>query len=109
MPDGDLRGRREAIVREHTEAESRGAFGAAVRTFHSARYEVVPTGEIHEGPEAVAAFLAGTGVAFPDLRFTIHALHHSDDAVLAEVTFEGTHLGTWRGLPPTGRHVTYRM
>jgi hypothetical protein len=31
------------------------------------------------------------------------ALHHADDAVIAEVDVLGTHLGPLRALPPTGR------
>jgi hypothetical protein len=29
--------------------------------------------------------------------------------VFVEVDFVGTHLGPWRGLPPTGRTIRYRM
>jgi len=38
----------------------------------------------------VAGFLAETGVAFPDFHFETLAIHHADDAVIAEVVFHGT-------------------
>src|SRR4051812_26881696 len=103
------RAERERIVKEHIDAENRGDTASTVATFAAPRYDVVPTGEIIEGPEAVAQSLDEIMHAFPDLTITTHAMHHADDAVLVEVTFAGTHLGGWRGLPATGRRVSYRM
>ena len=96
-------------MREHIASEDRKDFGATVRTFAEPRYEVVATGETHEGSAAVAAFLSETAVAFPDFYFDTLALHHAADIVMAEVVFHGTHDGPWRGLPGTGRRVSYRM
>jgi steroid delta-isomerase-like uncharacterized protein len=84
-------------------------FTATVATFSRPRYEVVATGEEHDGARAVSDFLAESGRAFPDFRFENTTLHHADDAVVVEVDFVGTHLGAWRGLPATGRAVRYRM
>lgn len=96
-------------MREHMASEERGDFDATVATFERPRYEVTPTGEAFDGAAAVHAFLAETGTAFPGFRFELHAMHHADEAVIVETTFRGTHRGTWRGLPPTGRSVAYRM
>jgi predicted ester cyclase len=109
MPDDKTRAAREAIVREHMASEERGDFAATVKTFHRPRYEVAPTLETHDGEEAVRAFLEETGVAFPGFRFSETVVHHADDAIIVETTFEGRHDGMWRGLPPTGRDVSYRM
>ena len=49
------------------------------------------------------AYFAETRRAFPDQRNELIALHHADDAVIAEVDVFGTHLGPLRALPPTGR------
>lgn len=103
------RAEREAIVTEHVAAENRRDVAGTVATFAAPRYEVIPTGEVIEGAEAVSAMLDETMRAFPDLTITTHATHHADDAVLVEVTFEGTHLGSWRGLPATRRRISYRM
>src|ERR1051325_6008152 len=100
MNSNQLRAARERIVRAHMEAENRKDAAATVETFSHPRYEVVPTGEVHEGARAVAAFLDETNRAFPDFKIELHALHHADDAVLVEVTFTGTQTRAWRGLPP---------
>ncbi|MGX2993267.1 ester cyclase [Streptomyces sp. JNUCC 64] len=43
--------------------------------------------------------------AFPDLRLTVHSLVAEGDLVSSRITVEGTHLGEYLGLPPTGRTV----
>jgi len=99
-----LRARREAIVREHAEAENQHEFGIALDSFHHPRYELMPLGEVIDGAEAVAAYYRETREAFPDQRNRIIALHHSDDVVLMELELTGTHLGSFRGLrPPVAR------
>jgi limonene-1,2-epoxide hydrolase len=85
----DLRERREAIVREHMATEVAKDFDATVRTFARPRYEVIATGETHEGASSVHSFLSETGEAFPDFRFETHAIRHADDALLVEVDFMG--------------------
>jgi steroid delta-isomerase-like uncharacterized protein len=104
-----LRQERTALIREHIDSESAHEFERSLATFAEARYEVVPTGDVHAGPEAVAAFYRESHVAFPDFHFENERMLHADDAVVVEVDFVGTHLGTWRGLPATGRRVRYRM
>jgi steroid delta-isomerase-like uncharacterized protein len=109
MPSRDLMEKRAAVVRAHVDSENRHAYGETVKTFAHPRYEVVATGDVYEGDAAVEGFLRESGVAFPDFRIEERALHHADDAVICEVEFVGTHLGAWRGLPPTGRTIRYRM
>ena len=53
-----LRERREALVREHMESENRHEFDVTLRTFSHPRYEIVPTGEVHDGPEEVMRYFA---------------------------------------------------
>jgi hypothetical protein len=33
----------------------------------------------------------------------------TDEAVILEVMISGTHTGTWRGLPPTGKPVSFPL
>jgi steroid delta-isomerase-like uncharacterized protein len=106
--DEDLRARRETIVREHAESENRQEFDVALATFDHPRYELIATGEVIDGPEAVAAYYRETREAFPDQRNEVIALHHADDAVLLEVDVMGTHRGDFRGLPATGRSFRCR-
>jgi steroid delta-isomerase-like uncharacterized protein len=109
LSDGlDLRTRRETIVREHMDSENRHEFEVTLETFDHPRYEIVPTGEVYEGEDEVRAYFDTTRRAFPDQRNELIALHHADDAVIAEFDLKGTHLGELRGIPPTGREFTCR-
>jgi steroid delta-isomerase-like uncharacterized protein len=107
--DADLRQRREAIVLEHADAENEHRFDVALDTFHHPRYELIPTGDVIDGAEDVAAYYEETRAAFPDQRNRVLALHHGDDAVVMELELTGTHLGNFRGLPATGRSFSCRM
>jgi steroid delta-isomerase-like uncharacterized protein len=99
----DLRARREAIVIEHMESENRQEFDVTLATFDHPRYELIATGDVYDGPDAVAGYFAETRTAFPDQRNELIALHHAEDAVIVEAMLYGTHEGPLRGLPPTGR------
>jgi steroid delta-isomerase-like uncharacterized protein len=105
----ELRARREQIVREHAEAENEHRFDVALDSFHHPRYELIPTGEVIDGPEAVAAYYQETRAAFPDQRNRVLALHHGEDSVVMELELTGTHQGSFRGLPATGRSFSCRM
>jgi steroid delta-isomerase-like uncharacterized protein len=104
-----LRQTREQIVREHMESENRHEFDKSLATFKRPRYELMATGEVIEGEADVARYYQETRAAFPDQRNELVALHHADDAVIAEFDLLGTHNGTFRGLPPTGRTFRCRM
>ena len=110
MPiSADLRERREATVREHMESENVHDFDTTIATFEHPRYELIATGDVHDGEEEVRAYFAETRVAFPDQRNETLAFHHADEAVIVEFVLSGTHLGPLRGLPPTGHSFSCRM
>jgi len=98
-----LRDRREAVVREHMASENRHEFDVTLGTFARPHYELIPTGEVYDGREAVARYYATSRAAFPDQRNEVRALHHADDVVIAEFDLMGTHRGSFHGFPPTGR------
>ncbi|MFL5827686.1 MAG: ester cyclase [Thermoleophilaceae bacterium] len=103
-----LRETRDRIVREHMESENRHEFDVTLATFDHPRYEIIPTGDVYDGPEEVAGYFTESRTAFPDQRNELIALHHADDAVIAEFWLKGTHLGPLRGFAPTGRDFTCR-
>ena len=107
--DRSLRDRREALVLEHMESENRHEFDVTMQTFDHPRYELIGTGEVYDGQEEVARYFDETRTAFPDQRNELIAMHHSDDAVCVEAWLRGTHLGPFRGLPPTGRSFEMRF
>src|SRR4051794_3894167 len=103
MSGSSLRERRETVVREHMESENVQEFDRTLATMHHPRYEIVPTGEVFEGEEAVTGWYHRSRTAFPDQRNENTELHHADDAVIAEFDLLGTHRGEFLGVPPTGR------
>ena len=105
----DLRETREQIVREHMESENRHEFDVTMGTFDHPRYEIIATGDVHDGEVAVARYFEETRTAFPDQRNELIALHHADAAVIAEFNLKGTHRGPLRGFEPTGKEFTCRM
>ena len=104
-----LRERREAIVRRHMQAENEHDFDAVIGTFRHPRYELVATGQVHDGDVAVRGYFRETRTAFPDQRNEPISLCHADDAVIVELWLLGTHRGPLAGLAPTGRGFRVQM
>jgi steroid delta-isomerase-like uncharacterized protein len=99
--------KRMETVLEHMTAENGHEFERSIDAFAHARYEVIATGEVYDGPVEVAALLDENKRAFPDFHFEVRRMRDADDAVIVEGDFRGTHQGLWRGLPPTGRAVDF--
>ena len=92
---------------EHMRLENEHDFPGCIAAFDHPRYEVMATGETHDGHDGVAAFLGENKKAFPDFRFEPSRVTPAEDVVLVEGVFSGTHEGTWRGLPATGRRIEF--
>jgi steroid delta-isomerase-like uncharacterized protein len=105
----EVRERREALVIEHMESENRHEFDVTMATFEHPRYELIPTGDVFDGEAEVDRYFDETRTAFPDQRNELISLHHADEAVIVEAMLFGTHLGSFRGLPPTGRQFEMRF
>jgi len=91
------------------ETENEHRFDATMETFDHPRYELIGTGDVYDGHDAVARYFEETRTAFPDQRNELIALHHCDDAVIVEANLYGTHEGSFRGLPATGRKFECQM
>jgi steroid delta-isomerase-like uncharacterized protein len=100
---------REALVRRHMDAENVHDFDTVIATFAHPRYELIPTGQVHDGEAGVRAYFRETRTAFPDQRNELIALHHADDAVIVEFWLLGTHRGPLLGMPPSGKEFRCRM
>ena len=100
---------REAIVRRHMEAENEHDYEAVIATFAHPRYEIIALDRVHDGEVAVREYFRESRSVFPDQRNELIALHHADDAVIAEFWLLGTHRGPLPGLEPTGREFRCRM
>lgn len=92
----DLRDRRLATVREHMEAENRHDFDAVMATFRHPRYELMGSGHVHDGEDAVRAYFARSRGTFPDQRNDAAVLTSGDDVVVAEFDLHGTHRDSGR-------------
>lgn len=90
------------------ESENHHDFETTLGTFEHPRYEIVPTGDVFDGAEAVQSYFDDSRAAFPDQRNELIALHHADDGVIVEFDLKGTHEGPLRGIPPTGKTFTCR-
>jgi len=61
-----------------------------------------PNREIH-GTEGAKNFAIALRTAFPDIKFTIQDQFAEGDKVVTHFIAEGTHHGTFEGIPPTGK------
>ncbi|NLV56197.1 MAG: ester cyclase [Acidimicrobiales bacterium] len=105
MVDEDLRRRRLAVLDEHFRSEIDHDWEACLATFRDVpRYEIVATGQVHEGRDAVVAYHRAQRTAFPDQRHENVRMHVADDdTIVSEFDLLGTNTGEFMGLEPTGR------
>jgi steroid delta-isomerase-like uncharacterized protein/deazaflavin-dependent oxidoreductase (nitroreductase family) len=62
-----------------------------------------PIAGIEQAKQLMVAYTS----AFPDLRLTTEDMVAEGDKVAIRNTWRGTHQGTFQGLPPTGKYVTF--
>jgi steroid delta-isomerase-like uncharacterized protein len=91
------------------ESENRHDFDATIATFAHPHYELIATGEVYDGEEAVRGYYARTRATFPDQRNEVLAVHHADDGVIVEFDLLGTDRGGLLGRPATGKEFRCRM
>ena len=105
MSDDSLRQRRLTVLEEHFQSEVDHDWERCLATFKDVpRYEIVATGQVHEGRDEVVAYHRAQRTAFPDQRHENVRMHVAeDDTVIAEFDLLGTSTGEFLGLPPTGR------
>lgn len=58
-----------------------------------------------EGPEGAKQCVSAIRDAFPDYQYTVEDEISDADKVVHRWTAHGTHLGTFQGIPPTGKKV----
>jgi ketosteroid isomerase-like protein len=92
--DTSLRETQLAVVRAHMDAENRQDFDAVIGTFQHPRYELMASGHVFDGEEAVRRYFAQSRATFPDQCNENVVLHTADDLVIAEFDLLGTHTDT---------------
>ncbi len=106
MIDADRRARRERVLIEHMESENVQEWDRTMTTFSHPRYELVPTGEVYDGEQAVHDYWVDGRSVITDQRNELIDLQHTDRGIMIEFWLRGTHLG---GPNPTGRRFKCRM
>jgi steroid delta-isomerase-like uncharacterized protein len=103
-PSDTVASARLAQVLEHVRLENEHDLDAVMRTFGGdGFYDDTPWGDRRAGLAGVRSYYGEMFRAAPDLHIEVVSARTSEDAVILEVRISGTHVGTWRGLPGTGR------
>jgi steroid delta-isomerase-like uncharacterized protein len=98
------------LVEEHVRLENQHDLEGIMHTFGStARYDDEPWELHYAGRDAVRGFYQELLQALPDLESDVQHRHAGVSAVVLEVVIRGRHLGTWRGLPPTGARLQFPL
>jgi steroid delta-isomerase-like uncharacterized protein len=105
MISSELRQIRLDLLAEHFASEVDREFDRTIATFAGQpRYEIVPTGQVHVGEEAVLNYHRAQREAFPDQRHENITMHVADDnTIIAEFDLLGTNLGPLLDGKPTGK------
>jgi steroid delta-isomerase-like uncharacterized protein len=79
-----------------------------VQAIHG-KYSVVinPSGDDEGGPAAFKKFAVEWRETYPDGQVTLDEIVAEDDRVIVWWTFTGTQRGTFLGIPPTHKRVTW--
>jgi steroid delta-isomerase-like uncharacterized protein len=75
---------------------------------HQLRFGSDPAGA-PRGPAAMKHHVADWLAAFPDIRFAIEQTLAEGDRVMTQCIARGTHLGSWLGIPATGKFISIQM
>lgn len=109
MADDTLRLQREATIVTLLAVEQDLDIERLAQVFPNPRYELIGNNRVYDGLEVCARYLKERRNAFPDYRAEPIALHHSDDAVIAEAWVTGTHVGPIEAIEPSGKGFRFRM
>ena len=98
------------LVEEHVRLENLHDLDGILATFGlGARYDDEPWNDHRIGPDQVHLYYKDLLAASADFRIEVKDRYTTDEAVILEVTISGTHTGTWRGLPATGKSISFPL
>jgi hypothetical protein len=80
----DIQRIREELVLRHVAAENKRDLEAVMATFTHARYEIIPTGTVFDGDEAVRSMLLQQWTDLPFLQYGAEAIYHGEDGLVVE-------------------------
>lgn len=88
--DPELQQRREQVILEHMRSENEHRFDDTIATFAHPRYELMASGEVYDGEDAVREYYRAGRALVPDQSNELIAMYHSDDGVGIEMWLRGT-------------------
>ena len=98
------------IVDEHIARENQHSLDGILATFgKGARYDDEPWDAHYVGLPEVRAFYAQLLQALPDLHIDVIRQHVAEQVIVVEAIIRGRHMGSWRGLPGTGRRIGFPL
>lgn len=105
-----LHEQRFAEIRDHVVAESTQNIEALLKGMTKDCFnDVASVPKPFKGPKKVAERYRKHWAGFPDFKVRVkRVLAVSDDTIVTENEWSGTHLGTFLGYAPTGKHVKVR-
>jgi len=108
--DPERQSRRLHLVEEHVRLENQHDLDGIMTTFGTdPRYDDEPWNAHYKGREGVRLFYSELLRAMPNLQIDVQQRHIGENTIILEVIIHGRHLGTWRGLPPTGRNIQFPL
>jgi steroid delta-isomerase-like uncharacterized protein len=105
-----LREQRFTEIREHVKAESTHDIEALLKGMTNDCFnDVASVPKPFRGPKRVAERYRKHWAGFPDFKVRVkRVLAVGDDSIVTENEWSGTHLGSFLGYAPTGKHVRVR-
>jgi steroid delta-isomerase-like uncharacterized protein len=101
---------RVQLVEEHIRRENLHDLDGILETFGpDARYDDEPWDDHRVGRDQVRLYYGELLRAAADFKIEVRNRYTTGEAVILEVTISGTHTGAWRGLPATGRPVSFPL
>lgn len=95
-----------AMLQRHVSAETAFEMEATLATLtEDCLFEDMPTGEMHQGREAVRRYYSEWWTAFGNVPTKSRLYVAAGDFLIVETRFLGKHSGIYRGIAPTGRTI----
>jgi steroid delta-isomerase-like uncharacterized protein len=105
-----LDGKLKWLVDEHVRRENSHDLDGILGTFGpDARYDDEPWDDHRRGRDQVQFYYQELLAALPDLQITVRQRYATAEAIILEVTINGTQTGAWRALPGAGRSLVFPL
>jgi steroid delta-isomerase-like uncharacterized protein len=97
----------KAIVHKCVDLINAKDLGGALTFFGPNHVEHASIPGMSSGVEAVRAFFSMLFAGFPDVQTAVLDTIAEGDKVVLRASTEGTHTGSFLGIPPTGKHAKW--